>query len=106
MQTSELAAARAAVLETFTSVAAVLRGGVPVASYRCRLIQRTVRKKAEGVEGGRFVSISVWRALLPHTADVRATDRLEIRGEPFEVTATSAPSSDALELAADLRRVK
>lgn len=117
LDTPELRSLRAAVLSVLPDVVTVTRsqpgrnrqGGVtsgdyrPLAEYRCRLQPRMGQ---EGVEGGRIASVTQWRALLPYDADVRPTDRLTLRGQTYEVTATSAPMSEALELRVDLRRIQ
>ncbi|MFN3649741.1 MAG: head-tail adaptor protein [Armatimonadota bacterium] len=117
MDARELASARQTVEATFTDVATVTRQGwpernrqggavaehVPLASYRCRLLPGP---GLETVEGGRIVSVTTWRALLPYNADVRPTDRLTIHGVEYEVIATSDGASVELELRAELRRVQ
>ncbi|MFN3652355.1 MAG: head-tail adaptor protein [Armatimonadota bacterium] len=115
----ELTALRATVAQSFTDTAVLLRrtaaadgqGGATgawaeIATISGRLTPRHLRPPRERSEAGGLLAVTHWRWLCAHDADVTPEDRLRIGGLEYEVTETSAPRSEAVELRVELQRVR
>lgn len=119
VEADELAGLRAAVAQSFTETATVLRrtpvpdgqggtagGWAESATVSGRLVPRHLRPPRERSEASGVLAVTHWRWLCAHDADVRPEDRLRIGGVEYEVTETSAPRSEAVELRVELQRAR
>jgi hypothetical protein len=94
---------RATLAEVLAATATVKRyNGVThawdtVGTHACRVIpKRAVIRDVNGALEG----ITLWNLLLPHDADVRVADRLEVGAAAYVVTGTDAGRTDAIGLVA------